>query len=521
MGRGEEPAAGGRVLRSTARRIQEQKGAQQAALALAEAERVAKQHEAELLASLDGTVAVATTGQTEKARKKREKRRRQREAKRAASGGVVGGAAAARDDEPPAVGGHQAAARALPSVSGDDEHSWVAPRAPVKALRQVEHAAFPRARTNCDSGSETEMAESGEELEDAAKGGSQTPTGGGAPHWTGDLMRVEAARVASARVQPAPPSSTAWQYHATSYLAMLPRAATVSQLCKPLAAARKRRRALPYVGLGLDQLPPGMPLSELQAAQRRLAIALVLLSCPVNTASAAADLDTDVLTLLGDTLTEHCTLGPRQHLLCCQALKTLSNGWGRCRHVSPPPGFAARLERTISDFRKSNTDASKASRLCRVAKELRIASMDGGGTGVAVALREDGDIFSWEACIAGPPSSPYAGGLFFLDINLPADYPFNPPNIKFTTSIYHCNVKADGYITADSLDGGHWSPATTAWKALISIQALLSDPNPEDGCCDAIGRGELGDLCRNDRTKYDETARDWTRQHAVIIPGSV
>jgi hypothetical protein len=172
-------------------------------LALAEAERVAKQHEAELLASLDGTVAVATTGQTEKARKKREKRRRQREAKRAASGGVVGGAAAARDDEPPAVGGHQAAARALPSVSGDDEHSWVAPRAPVKALRQVEHAAFPRARTNCDSGSETEMAESGEELEDAAKGGSQTPTGGGAPHWTGDLVRVESARVASARVQPA------------------------------------------------------------------------------------------------------------------------------------------------------------------------------------------------------------------------------------------------------------------------------------------------------------------------------
>ena len=77
------------MLRSTARRIQEQKGAQQAALALAEAERVAKQHEAELLASLDGTVAVATTGQTEKARKKREKRRRQQEAKRAASGGVV------------------------------------------------------------------------------------------------------------------------------------------------------------------------------------------------------------------------------------------------------------------------------------------------------------------------------------------------------------------------------------------------------------------------------------------------
>ena len=37
-------------------------------MALAEAERVAKQHEAELLASLDGAVAVATTRQTKSQR---------------------------------------------------------------------------------------------------------------------------------------------------------------------------------------------------------------------------------------------------------------------------------------------------------------------------------------------------------------------------------------------------------------------------------------------------------------------
>jgi ubiquitin-protein ligase len=118
------------------------------------------------------------------------------------------------------------------------------------------------------------------------------------------------------------------------------------------------------------------------------------------------------------------------------------------------------------------------------------------------------NLFKWEGTIYGPSKSPYDGGIFILDIILPQNYPFSPPQIKFRTNIYHCNI-SNGEICLDILKES-WSPALTITKVLLSICSLLDDPNPDDPLILSIA-----ELYKENREAYYNTAKEYTLKYAT------
>ena len=145
--------------------------------------------------------------------------------------------------------------------------------------------------------------------------------------------------------------------------------------------------------------------------------------------------------------------------------------------------------------------------LKRIKRELVDYNKDPPGN--CSAGPKDENLFDWEATLMGPSESPYEGGVFFLSIRFPADYPFKPPKVKFITRIYHPNINANGGICLDILKD-QWSPALTISKVLLSICSLLTDPNPDDPLVPEIAR-----LYKTKRKQYEKTATEWTRKYAM------
>jgi ubiquitin-conjugating enzyme E2 N len=128
--------------------------------------------------------------------------------------------------------------------------------------------------------------------------------------------------------------------------------------------------------------------------------------------------------------------------------------------------------------------------------------------GISAAPRRENQRH-FDISIAGPSGSPYEGGLFQLEMFLPAEYPMVPPKVRFLTKIYHPNIDRLGRICLDILKD-KWSPALQIDKVCLSIQLLLQAPNPDDPL-----DNKVAEKWKSNEQTAIATAAEWTRRHAM------
>ncbi|KAF8538522.1 ubiquitin-conjugating enzyme [Trichophaea hybrida] len=146
----------------------------------------------------------------------------------------------------------------------------------------------------------------------------------------------------------------------------------------------------------------------------------------------------------------------------------------------------------------------------RIMKELDDMSKDELSE-MNAELINSNNIMHLRGWFPGPPDTPYAGGTFNVDIQLPDNYPFVPPKMKFETRVWHPNISSQtGAICLDTLSQ-KWSPVFTIKTALLSLQSLLAAPEPSDP-----QDAEVARMMLDDPAKFDAKAREWAKRYAGV-----
>ena len=120
-----------------------------------------------------------------------------------------------------------------------------------------------------------------------------------------------------------------------------------------------------------------------------------------------------------------------------------------------------------------------------------------GGRSLKI-FKDNDDYPHWYLSILGPKKSPYEGGVFYIEIKFPKDYPNSKPEVQMRTPIYHPNINnTNGNIRLDYIY--KWKNTYNVTELMLAIFYLLSMPNIE-----------------NSYNKLDnEKAKEFTKKYAL------
>jgi ubiquitin-conjugating enzyme E2 G2 len=135
-------------------------------------------------------------------------------------------------------------------------------------------------------------------------------------------------------------------------------------------------------------------------------------------------------------------------------------------------------------------------------------------------------MFEWECLILGAEDTLYEGGCFRALLSFPKDYPLNPPQMRFTSKLFHPNIYKDGKVCISILHAPgedefgyersdeRWSPVQSVEKILISVMSMLAEPNYE-----SPANVDAAKMWREDRATFLKIVESNVRESLGLEPG--
>jgi ubiquitin-conjugating enzyme E2 G1 len=134
--------------------------------------------------------------------------------------------------------------------------------------------------------------------------------------------------------------------------------------------------------------------------------------------------------------------------------------------------------------------------------------------GISVGPKDD-NLFVWEVLMVGPPGTLYEGGFFKATLKFPDDFPNSPPEMRFSSEMWHPNVYPDGKVCISILHppgtdrfnlqesaDERWRPILGVEQVLISVLSLLNEPNG-----DSPANIDAAKMMREDKKEFRKKVR--------------
>ncbi len=134
--------------------------------------------------------------------------------------------------------------------------------------------------------------------------------------------------------------------------------------------------------------------------------------------------------------------------------------------------------------------------------------------GVVVGMPDENNPYLWQCTMIGPTDTSFAGGLFYLKIIFPTNYPNSAPEVLFVTPIYHINVN---HINQPNCPLGHiclstlnfWNPNCKIREVLTNIFALFYLGNADS----PFGRERQFEM-KNNQQLFEKKIKYFTNKYA-------
>eukprot|EP01087_Luapelamoeba_hula_P005322 TRINITY_DN15401_c0_g1_i1.p1 TRINITY_DN15401_c0_g1~~TRINITY_DN15401_c0_g1_i1.p1 ORF type:complete len:212 (-),score=34.04 TRINITY_DN15401_c0_g1_i1:172-807(-) len=141
---------------------------------------------------------------------------------------------------------------------------------------------------------------------------------------------------------------------------------------------------------------------------------------------------------------------------------------------STRPASSGRVFTLRQDGRGKRSEKVSAARL-RVQKDL--GEME-PVPGAEVNFPDSNDLMHFEVKVT-PYDGMYTNACFHFNVEVPTNYPYDPPKVVCATPIYHPNIDTEGHVCLNILRA-EWMPVLSLGSVVFGLMTLFLEPNPDD-----------------------------------------